>query len=231
MQLGDAAGANKVSFEDSGSVEVAAIDSDGGFSVTALDATTFEILDSVDQSHGLSITAESNLTALRELQLTTGDANVALDLADDNADRLFGWDDTSGTWEPVTIGSGLTYDGTTLDVVATGQFSEIISSTPVTLSISASTNEGYGSIHYVDTAATVNLPAVVDGASFTIVTIGAIAVTVDIDGADQLRLDGSAFDTAGDGATNSSTAGDTIVFTYYSADGWHATSDGNWTAQ
>lgn len=123
-------------------------------------------------------------------------------------------------------------DGEHLSADARGQFSEVLTGAgPHNLSISATTGEGYGSIHYVDTASTVNIPAVQDGCSFTIVTIGAIAVTVDIDGADQLRLNGSPFDAVGDGATNSSTAGDTIVITYYSADGWHAISDGNWTAQ
>jgi len=44
-------------------------------------------------------------------------------------------------------------------------------------------------------------------------------------------LDGSGtFDTDGDSITNGSTAGDMVVFTYYSATGWIAISDGNWTA-
>ncbi len=92
--------------------------------LTAATATTntFGINDNVDQSHYLQIQASSNLTANRILALETGDAAVTLDLADDNADRLFAWDDTAGKWEPTVIGSGLAYDGTTL--TATGVSSD-----------------------------------------------------------------------------------------------------------
>ena len=44
---------------------------------------------------------------------------------------------------------------------------------------------------------------------------------------DKLVLDGVTLDD-GDKATNTSTTGDIIVLTYYSADGWYAASDG-WT--
>lgn len=134
LQLGDALGANKLSIQDSANVEQFSVTSDGDLtalgdlSVANLNADALFILDSVDQSHGLSVTAESNLTAARELQLTTGDANVPMDLADDNADRLFGWDDTAGTWEPVAIGTGLSYDGTTLTATA-GSTTESVSFT------------------------------------------------------------------------------------------------------
>jgi len=92
----------------------------GDLDVNTLTTDVLSILDSVDQSHGLSVTAESNLTATRELQVTTGDANVPVNLTDPGADTLFGWDDTAGTWEPVTVGTNLTYDGTTLDALGGG---------------------------------------------------------------------------------------------------------------
>lgn len=92
--------------------------------------------------------------------------------------------------------------------------------------------EAYGGVIYVTDAAVITLPAVAAGMSVTVVTIGAIAVSVDPDNADKMYLDGVLLDD-GDKATNTSTTGDTIVFTYYSADGWYAMSgspDGDhWT--
>jgi len=85
----------------------------------------------------------------------------------------------------------------------------------------------YGGVIYVTGAATITLPAVADGASVTVITIGAVAVSVDPNASDKLWLDGTALDD-GDKATNTSTTGDIIVLTYYSADGWYATSN-SWT--
>jgi len=87
--------------------------------------------------------------------------------------------------------------------------------------------EAYGGVIYVDTAATITLPAAVAGMSVTVVTVGAIAVSVDPNASDKLYLDGTAL-ADGNKATNLSTAGDIIVLTYYSADGWYASSNG-WT--
>jgi hypothetical protein len=84
-----------------------------------------------------------------------------------------------------------------------------------------------GGIVYVTGAATITLPAVADGMSVSIHTIGAIAVSVDPNASDKIWLDGTALDD-GDKITNKSTSGDIAVLTYYSADGWHATTNG-WT--
>ena len=84
-----------------------------------------------------------------------------------------------------------------------------------------------GGIIYVTGAATITLPAVADGMSVSIHTIGAIAVSVDPNASDKIWLDGTALDD-GDKITNKSTSGDIAVLTYYSADGWHATTNG-WT--
>jgi predicted outer membrane repeat protein len=84
-----------------------------------------------------------------------------------------------------------------------------------------------GGVIYVTGAATITLPAVNAGDSVTIITIGAVAVSVDPNGSDKIWLDGVALDD-GDKITNTSTAGDLAVITYYSADGWHAASNG-WT--
>jgi len=87
--------------------------------------------------------------------------------------------------------------------------------------------ECYGGVHYVTSAATITLPAVADGMSVSIVTIGAIAVSVDPNASDLIYLDGTALDD-GDKITNTSTAGDVAVLTYYDATGWYATTN-SWT--
>lgn len=88
-------------------------------------------------------------------------------------------------------------------------------------------NELYGGVIYVTAAATITIPAVAAGASFTVVTIGAVAVSVDPNASDLIYLDGVAL-SDGDKITNLSTAGDIAVFTYYDATGWHASTNG-WT--
>jgi len=87
--------------------------------------------------------------------------------------------------------------------------------------------ECYGKVHYVSSAATLTLPAIADGMHLTVITIGAVAVSVDCNASDKIYLDGTALDD-GDKITNASTAGDIAVLTYYSADGWHASTN-TWT--
>jgi hypothetical protein len=92
--------------------------------------------------------------------------------------------------------------------------------------------ESYGGVIYVTSAATITLPAVSTRMAVTVVTIGAIAVSVDTNASDRMYLDGTALDD-GDKATNTSTTGDMIVCTYESANGWYCASgspDGDhWT--
>ncbi len=88
-------------------------------------------------------------------------------------------------------------------------------------------NELYGGIIYVTDACTITIPAVVAGASFTVVTIGAKAVSVDPNGSDLIVRDGTA-QADGEKITNLSTAGDIAVLTYYDATGWSASTNG-WT--
>lgn len=88
-----------------------------------------------------------------------------------------------------------------------------------------------GQVVYVTSAATLTLPPVAEGMSVAIFTIGNVAVSIDPNASDRIWLDGAALDD-GDKIDNSSTAGDIAVLTYYSADGWHATtysSTGGWT--
>lgn len=93
--------------------------------------------------------------------------------------------------------------------------------------------ECYGGIIYVTSATTITAcDGLDDNMGFTIITIGAIAVSADVQSDDLMYLDGTALDD-GDKATNTSTTGDMIVFSYYSASGWYAASgspDGDhWT--
>ena len=85
----------------------------------------------------------------------------------------------------------------------------------------------YGGTFICDTTGTIQLPAVAAGMNFTIITKGAIAVSADTNASDLMMLDGTLLDD-GDKATNTSTAGDIIVFQYMDATGWVATSNG-WT--
>jgi hypothetical protein len=85
----------------------------------------------------------------------------------------------------------------------------------------------YGGTFICDTTGTIQLPAVASGMNFTIITKGAIAISADTNASDLMMLDGEILDD-GDKATNTSTAGDIIVFQYMDATGWVATSNG-WT--
>jgi hypothetical protein len=87
--------------------------------------------------------------------------------------------------------------------------------------------ELYGGVIYVTGAATITVPAVAAGASFTVITIGAVAVSVDPNASDLIYLDGTAL-SDGDKITNTSTAGDIAVLTYYDGTGWHASTN-SWT--
>lgn len=83
--------------------------------------------------------------------------------------------------------------------------------------------ECYGGVHYVTAAATITLPAVAAGMSVTIITVGAVAVSVDPNASDLIMLEGTALDD-GDKITNGSTSGDIAVLTYYDATGWYAST-------
>jgi hypothetical protein len=87
--------------------------------------------------------------------------------------------------------------------------------------------ELYGGVIYVTGAATLTVPAVAAGASFTVITVGAVAVSVDPNASDLIVLDGTAL-SDGDKVTNTSTTGDIAVFTYYDGTGWYCTSN-SWT--
>jgi len=84
----------------------------------------------------------------------------------------------------------------------------------------------YGGVFYVTEAQTITLPAIATGMSATFITVGAVAVSIDVNASDLMYLDGTAL-ADGDRATNTSTTGDIIVFTYFSGVGWYAASGSN----
>jgi hypothetical protein len=92
--------------------------------------------------------------------------------------------------------------------------------------------EAYGGVIYVTSAAVITAPALVAGQSWTVITIGAIAVSMKASANNLIILDGVTLND-GDKATNTSTTGDIIVCSYYDATGWACMSgspDGDkWT--
>jgi len=138
----------------------------------------------------------------------TPDANeTTLGVVDPTADRTINLPNASGT-------------------VALSEV--IIKSTAANYTVGTTDpRELYGGIIYVTAAATITLPAVAVGASVTVITIGAVAVSVDPNAADLIYLDGVAL-SDGDKITNTSTAGDIAVLTYYDATGWYASTN-SWT--
>ena len=110
--------------------------------------------------------------------------------------------------------------GTEYEVTKNSMFTELHSSSHTLSAI-----ECYGAVYYVNAAATLTLPAVATGMHLTVATVGAVAVNVKAGPSDLIYLDGIALDD-GDKITNSSSAGNISVLTYYSADGWYAATDG-----
>lgn len=93
-------------------------------------------------------------------------------------------------------------------------------------------DEAFGGTIYVTAAATVTAQAVAPGHNYCVTTIGDIVVSLDVNAADKMILDGVTL-ADGDKATNSSKSGDTICCQYYSADGQYCWSGtvlgGHWT--
>lgn len=95
-----------------------------------------------------------------------------------------------------------------------------------------SASEAYGGTIYVTSATTITAPAIATGQNYCAVTVGDIAVSLDVNASDKMILDGVTL-SDGDKATNTSKSGDTICCQYYSADGQYCWSGtvlgGHWT--
>jgi len=86
-----------------------------------------------------------------------------------------------------------------------------------------------GGTFVCNSAGTCQLPEMVAGMNFTIITLGDIEVVVDTNANDGYLMDGTT-NAEGKNITNLSTAGDIAVFQYYTADDWLITTNG-WTAE
>ncbi len=93
--------------------------------------------------------------------------------------------------------------------------------------------QAHGIIVFVSAERTITLPAVASaGYSVCVQAVAAVAVDVDPDSTDGIRLNGSARDTNGDAIYSSGTAGDQICLVSDSADGWTTTGrSGTWAAR
>jgi len=87
----------------------------------------------------------------------------------------------------------------------------------------------YGGTFICNVTGTCQLPLMVAGMNFTIITLGAIEVIVDTNANDGYLMDGTT-NAEGKNLTNLSTAGDIAVFQYYTADDWLITTNG-WTPE
>ena len=155
--------------------------------------------------------------------ITTGATNI---LGSDYG--LIADTDGDGLPNKIDVGDGLVKVSSNVTAVATAGTDYQAAGTNKVTTASKATNytigtdsaaEAYGGTVYVTSEATITAPAVAVGMSFSVVTIGAIAVSLDVNASDRMILDGVA-SADGDKATNQSTAGDTITCQYESADGW-----------
>lgn len=174
---------------------------------------------------GLTITtttieATANANAVT---LASAAAGAGLLIVSAGADRTATATDTVTTINATTVAATtITFGGATVGVRPVSK----ITAANYTIG-TTDANELFGGVIYVTAAATITIPAVAAGASFTVITVGAVAVSVDPNAADLIVLDGVAL-SDGDKITNLSTAGDIAVFTYYDATGWFASTNG-WT--
>jgi len=158
---------------------------------------------------------------------TFGDETIGEDLK---------WDfSTAGKVTVTSPGGGTLVDFSALNLSTTGTVSGG-SLTPVTDDADDFDDTGpdifaganlYGGTFIANGTGIINLPAVAVGMNFTIITLGAIAVTINPDDANQILADGVLLDN-GDALLNNSTAGDIAVCQYYQAGDWVCTTNG-WT--
>lgn len=94
-------------------------------------------------------------------------------------------------------------------------------------SYTASQMDIRGGVIYCDGKGVITLPAVVDGGSLVVLTVGTNGIQIDPNASDKIWLDGVALDD-GDKINSLSASGNIAVLTYYSADGWYASTD-SWT--
>jgi hypothetical protein len=210
IKMGDAVGANKVSFVDSASVEVAAIDSSGGFSMGAI---TFTGLLTANASATI-------LTAGTALNLGSDNSGDAVNLGVGTVARAIGIG-SSAAAHTVTVGS-VTGAASLALRVGTGNFT-LEGATGSTYSISATgANTGTITISGGTGAQTTNISTggtgvktvnVGTGAIGNIITIGTVTDAASLDlkcGTGNFTLEGNVASTYSISATGANTGTVTI---------------------
>jgi hypothetical protein len=178
IKMGDAAAANKVSFVDSGSVEVASIDSDGAFTTTGL---TFTGLLTANASATI-------LTAGTALNLGSDNSGDAVNLGVGTVARAIGIGDSAAA-HTITIGS--VTGAASLDLLAgTGNFSlegnvattyKISSTGANTGQIDIGTGTGAQTTNIATGGTGVKTVNIATGAIGNVVTIGTVTGAASLD--------------------------------------------------
>jgi hypothetical protein len=115
----------------------------------------------------------------------------------------------------------------TSELTASGRLYTEINILSISGNTTVSAADCYGTVIYCDGTSLIDLPAIANGMNLTICTIGAKGIQVNPNSSDKIWLDGTAL-ADGDRINNISTSGNIAVLTYFSADGWYASTD-SWT--
>lgn len=167
-----------------------------------------------------TITRDAEWDTEAEVQTVWGSVNVLLETEIDGSSEMLSlMDDETGTGTMV-FNTSPTFAGAVTHAGIKIQTHSITTDSTLAAALC------YGGVFYVPEAQTITLPAIASGMSMTFITIGAVAVSINPNNSDKMILDGTGL-ADGDKATNTSTTGDMIVFTYLSADGWYAASGSN----
>ncbi len=112
--------------------------------IAGLTATTDNFIVSVANAWASRTPAQVrttlNLVVGTNVQAYDADLTVIADLVDPNADRILFWDDSAGSYAYLTVGSGLSITGTTIDAIAggSGTVTSVALTTPSFLSVAGS---------------------------------------------------------------------------------------------
>ena len=88
---------------------------------TALDATNVIVSTEIDSYSEINtIVADATLYASGQTDVALADGGTGASLVDPNEDAIFFWDDSAGTTAFLTVGSGLTISGTTIETTGVG---------------------------------------------------------------------------------------------------------------